>query len=150
MCQPPERYGDQPQPGGGGAHAGRPGLRGHVPGGHPVQAGQRGAQGARPCCLSTIYHLIPIPFSILTILLFSELNLKVLPAYQGFDCFHFLPLLYSFQKLMGNVWKNGKNLWDGKYRSITSWICSNMEMESHIYYYLPPPPPLEVSLPTGT
>ena len=33
---------------------------------------------------------------------------------------------------MRNVWKNGKNLWDGKYRSITSWIYSNMEMESHI------------------
>ena len=43
MCQPPERDGDQPQPGGGGAHAGRPGLRGHVPGGHPGQAGQSDA-----------------------------------------------------------------------------------------------------------
>ena len=35
LCQPPEWDGDQPQPGGGGAHAGRPELRGHVPGGHP-------------------------------------------------------------------------------------------------------------------
>ena len=33
---------------------------------------------------------------------------------------------------MRNVWKNGKNVWNGKYRNITSWICSNMEMESHI------------------
>ena len=71
LCQPHERDGDQPQPGGGGARAGRPGLRGHVPGRHPGQAGQRGAQGARPCCLSTIYHLIPRQFSI------SELNLKL-------------------------------------------------------------------------
>merc|ERR1711952_398359 len=66
LCQPPEWDGDQPQPGGGGARAGRPGLRGHVPGGHLGQAGQSDAQGARPCCLSTIYHLIPRPFSILT------------------------------------------------------------------------------------
>ena len=63
------------------------------------------AQGARPCCLSTIYHLIPRQFSVLTILLFSESNLKVLPAYLGFDYFRFLPLLWSFQKLMRNVWK---------------------------------------------
>ena len=61
LCQPPEWDGDQPQPGGGGAHAGRPGPRGHVPGGHLGQAGQRDAQRARLCCfsLSSIYHLIP-------------------------------------------------------------------------------------------
>ena len=65
-CQPPERDGDRPQPGGGGARAGRPGLRGHVPGGHTGQARQIDAQGARPCCLSTICHLIPRPFIIRT------------------------------------------------------------------------------------
>ena len=46
-CQPPHQDGDQTQPGGGGARAGRPGLRGDVPGGHPGQAGQSDAQGAR-------------------------------------------------------------------------------------------------------
>ena len=61
LCQPPGRDGDQPQPGGAGAHAGRPGPRGHVPGRHPGQAGQSDAQRARLCCLSTIYHLIPWP-----------------------------------------------------------------------------------------
>ena len=44
------------------------------------QAGQSGAQGARPCCLSTIYRLIPRLFSILTILIFPELNLKIPPS----------------------------------------------------------------------
>ena len=61
LCQPPEWDGDQPQPGGAGAHAGRPGPRGQVPGRHPGQAGQSDAQRARLCCLSTIYHLIPWP-----------------------------------------------------------------------------------------
>merc|ERR1711952_117558 len=81
LCQPPGRDGDQPQPGGGGARAGRPRLRGHVPGGHPGQAGQSDAQGARPCCLSTIYHL---PSDTKTIQHSFSL------AYLGFDCFHFL------------------------------------------------------------
>ena len=80
-CQPPHQDGDQPQPGGGGARAGRPGLRGHVPGGHPGQAGQSDAQGARPCCLSTIYHL---PSDTKTI----QHSLSL--AYPGFVCFRFL------------------------------------------------------------